>query len=35
MSFEGVEDFIARRKKNKDKLLQGGGLLDLSFFGLE
>lgn len=35
MSFEGVDEFINRRKKNKDKLLQGGGMLDLSFFGLE
>ena len=35
LAYEGVEEFISRRKRNKDKLLQGGGLLDLSVFGLE
>jgi leucine-rich repeat protein SHOC2 len=33
--FEGVDEFMKRRQKNKNKLLQGGGLLDLSVFGLE
>lgn len=35
LSYDGVDELIQRRKKNKDKLLQGGGMLDLSFFGLE
>lgn len=33
--FEGVEEFLKRRQKNKDRLLQGGGMLDFSVFGLE
>jgi Leucine-rich repeat (LRR) protein len=35
LGYEGVDEFIRRRKKNKDKLLHGGGMLDLSIFGLE
>lgn len=35
LAYDGVEEFVNRRKKNKDKLLQGGGLLDLSLFGLD
>lgn len=34
MSFEGVSVFLARRKASKDKLIQGGGMLDNSLFGL-
>ena len=35
MKFDGVEAFLNRREKNKNKLLQGGGMLDFSVFGLE
>lgn len=34
MSFDGVNTFLARRKASKDKLIQGGGMLDNSLFGL-
>jgi Leucine-rich repeat (LRR) protein len=35
LHFAGVSVFIERRKKNKDKHLQGGGYLDFSIFGLD
>ena len=35
MGFEGVEVFLERRRKTKDKSVQGGGLLDLTLFGIE
>ena len=35
LQFSGVSIFLERRKKNKDKHLQGGGYLDFSIFGLD
>ncbi|CAM9985055.1 unnamed protein product [Ectocarpus sp. 12 AP-2014] len=35
MRMEGVDDFLARREKNKNKSLQGGGMLTLSVCGLD
>lgn len=35
MQLEGIEALLERRRVNKDKLLQGGGLSDGSLFGLE
>lgn len=34
MSFDGIESFMSRRKASKDKLIQGGGMVDSSLFGL-
>ena len=35
MRMEGVDAFLARREKNKNKNLQGGGMLTLSVCGLD
>lgn len=35
MQMEGVDAFLARREKNKNKNLQGGGMLTLSVCGLD
>lgn len=35
MGFDGVETFIERRKKTKDKSLQGGAITSLDLFGLD
>ncbi len=35
MQMEGVDTFLARREKNKNKNLQGGGMLTLSVCGLD
>lgn len=35
MGMEGVDSFLARREKSKNKSLQGGGMLDLSVCGLD
>lgn len=35
MGMEGVESFLSRREKSKNKSLQGGGMLDLSVCGLD
>ncbi len=34
MEFEGIDAFLARRKASKDKVIQGGGMIDSSLFGL-
>lgn len=34
LSFEGVDEFLARRQKLNQKNLQGGGMVDFSVFGL-
>lgn len=35
MQMEGVDAFLARREKNKNRNLQGGGMLTLSVCGLD
>ena len=35
MKMEGVDAFLARRERNKNKNLQGGGMLTLSVCGLD
>lgn len=35
LDFQGIEHFLERRKKIKDKHVQGGALGDLSLFGIE
>lgn len=35
MRMEGVDAFLSRREKNKNKNLQGGGMLTLSVCGLD
>jgi Leucine-rich repeat (LRR) protein len=35
INFEGIDAFMQRRLKTKDKAFQGGGLVDLSMFGIE
>ena len=35
LEFDGVEDFIVRRKRLKDKLLTGGAMTDYSLFGMD
>lgn len=35
MDFQGIEIFIERRKKTKDKSLQGGAITSLDLFGLD
>jgi hypothetical protein len=35
LNMEGVEVFIERRKKQKDKTMQGGAITDLSLFGFD
>lgn len=35
LDFQGIESFLERRKKIKDKHVQGGALGDLSLFGIE
>lgn len=35
LDFEGVQTFVERRKRVKDKTLQGGALTDFNLFGLD
>jgi hypothetical protein len=35
LDFDGVQSFVERRKKAKDKSLQGGALTDFNLFGLD
>jgi hypothetical protein len=35
LDFDGIDDFLERRKKVKDKHVQGGALGDLSLFGIQ
>jgi Leucine-rich repeat (LRR) protein len=35
LDFNGIEFFIERRKKSKEKSLQGGAMTDFDIFGLE
>jgi Leucine-rich repeat (LRR) protein len=35
LNFDGIDDFLERRKKVKDKHVHGGGLGDLSLFGIQ
>jgi Leucine-rich repeat (LRR) protein len=35
MNFDGIEAFMERRKKIKDKQFQGGALTDMNLFGIE
>jgi len=35
LKMDGVDEFIARRKKLKDKTFQGGAMTDFSLFGLD
>ena len=35
LAFDGVDDFLARRQRLKQKNLQGGAMNDFSVFGLE
>jgi hypothetical protein len=35
LSFEGVDEFLSRRQKLKQKNMQGGGMNDFSVFGLQ
>lgn len=35
MAFSGIEDFLERRRRNKDKSLYGGALTEHSIFGLD
>lgn len=35
LAFDGIDDFLERRKKVKDKHVQGGALGDLSLFGIQ
>ena len=35
LEFEGIQAFIERRKKAKDKSLQGGAMTDFNLFGLD
>jgi len=35
MTFEGIEEFLIKRKLLKDKLIHGGGMTDFSLFGLD
>eukprot|EP01038_Epipyxis_sp_PR26KG_P012030 gene12030-16103_t len=35
LEFEGMDEFLTRRKENKDKNMAGGALIDHSLFGLD
>jgi hypothetical protein len=35
MKFDGIEEFLARRQRSKNKALQTGAMTDLSLFGLK
>lgn len=35
INFDGIDEFMQRRLRTKDKAFQGGGLVDMSLFGIE
>ena len=35
LEFDGIDTFLERRKRNKEKNLQGGAMTDFSLFGLD
>ena len=35
LKFEGIDTFLGRRTKSKEKSFQGGALTDMSLFGLD